>query len=75
MTEDVWLASRAPKEMFAFLVPNVWHISLHGRVTRRTLRLFACACCRAVWDRMTDERARRAVEVGERLADGLATEA
>src|SRR5262249_15461816 len=41
---------------------------------QRKLRLFACACCRRVWDRM-GQWSRKAVEVAERFAEGLASEA
>jgi hypothetical protein len=34
------------------------------------LRLFTCACCRLVWDLMTDERARKAILLAEGYADG-----
>ena len=47
----------------------------------RELRLFACWCVRntpvadgrVVWDLLTNERSRAAIEVAERYADGLAT--
>lgn len=66
MTEREWFDSRDPERL------------LNGcpcRPPERKLRLLGCGCCRAVWDRFTDDRTRRAVEVVERFADGLATEA
>jgi hypothetical protein len=45
-----------------------------SRVTERKARLFACACCRRVWP-LLNELARNSVDVAERFADGLATEA
>jgi hypothetical protein len=46
------------------------------RLSERQLRLFGCAGLRwSCWYALTDERGRRAVEVMERYADRLATEA
>ena len=65
MNETQWASSDNPVEMLA---------SAQGKVSDRKLRLFACACCLQVWDKLTDERSRRAVHVALRFADGLATE-
>lgn len=47
-------------------------LCVKDRVSERKIRLFACACCRRAWDWLDDE-SRSLVLLGERLADGLAT--
>jgi hypothetical protein len=44
------------------------------RLSHRKLRLYGCACCRAVWALLKKKASRDAVEVAERFADGLADE-
>jgi hypothetical protein len=70
MTEADWFSCSDPQLMLAFL---------HERgASERKRRLFACACCRDVWDLIVAmEEARigygcRAVLSAERCADGLA---
>ena len=64
MTEDHWLTCVRAQCLLNFL---------KGDGSDRKLRLFACACCRRVWDEHPDLRCRAAVETAERFADGLAT--
>jgi hypothetical protein len=63
MNEQQWLTSADADALLAFLRLGV---------SIRQLRLFACACCRRIWHVLTPT-SRRAVEVVERSADGLAT--
>jgi hypothetical protein len=63
MDEAEWLACTDAEKILAFLP---------GKVSDRKLRLYAVACCRRIWGLMTDERCRRAVEVAEGNADGVA---
>ena len=65
MTEAEWLVCDDPIDMV--LVPP-------GKMASdRKLRLFACACCRRVWDALNDDN-RSAVELAERYVDGQASE-
>jgi hypothetical protein len=64
MTEHDWLVCTDARPMLQHL---------RGRATDRKLRLFAVACCRRVWHLLPHEATRRATEVVERFADGLAS--
>jgi hypothetical protein len=63
MDEEEWLECPDPDEMLRFV---------REKVSERTLRLFACACCRRIWDRITEDSSRRAVRISELYADGRA---
>jgi hypothetical protein len=58
--ESKWLPGADPHLMLEFL---------RGKASDRKLRLFACACCRYVWDNLTDE-SRRTVELIEQFEEG-----
>src|SRR4051812_12391173 len=62
MTEAEWLGCADPTPMLEFL---------RSKVSDRKLRLLGVAIARASWDRLEDERSRRAVEEAERFADGV----
>jgi hypothetical protein len=65
MTEQEWLACTDALRMLDFL---------QGKASDRKLRLFAVACCRPNLQCMIESRRRKAADVAERYADGLATE-
>ena len=65
MDERHWMVCAEPLAMLDYLLRR-------GRVSERKCRLFAVACCRRIWPLLT-EPARNAVEIAERLADGLAS--
>ena len=64
MTERDWLEGANAASMVSFAFTR--------RTGDRKLRLFGCACCRRVWDRLPDDASREAVGVAERYADKLA---
>jgi hypothetical protein len=63
MTEAEWLACEDPISMLS---------AIDGKASGRKFRLYACACCRALWSFLVADSCRRAVEVGEGLADDAA---
>jgi hypothetical protein len=65
MTEHEWLNTTSRSELLQHFY--------RSSVSERKRRLFACACCRLIWDLLVDERSRKAIEVTERYADGEVT--
>src|SRR5579872_7448358 len=61
MTEADWIACTHPAPMLEFL---------RARASGRKLRLFACACCRNIWNLIRSESSRKALEASEDYADG-----
>jgi hypothetical protein len=56
MNEAQWLPGTSPVGMLQ---------SLRGKISDRKLRLFACACCRRVWDLLPDDANRNLVVAAE----------
>jgi hypothetical protein len=65
MTEAEWLACTRFEPLW---------VALAAKASVRQRRLFWCAAARLHWEHITDKRLRKAVEVAERFADGLASE-
>jgi hypothetical protein len=63
MTEVDWQDST---DLYLML----YHLTKHHLGRGRKMRLFAVACCRRIWQRLTDERSRAAILAAERYADG-----
>jgi hypothetical protein len=65
MTEAQWLSSTDPAAMLRSLIGRYSALKRSGEAPNfETLRLFACACCRRVWD-LLDDNHRRSVEMIE----------
>src|SRR5689334_12612478 len=68
MTESEWDACTEPQKMLAFLRDS-------GRASKRKARLFGCACLRQFGRWLEGRPSGAAVQVAERLADGMAADA
>jgi hypothetical protein len=66
MAEEKWLKD-------VLVASMLYCLRDRGLNSKRKLRLFAVACCRRVWHHLIDERSRAAAEVGERYANGFAS--
>lgn len=84
MTEKEWLTCKEPAKMLAYLgVDEHWGMVQESAISwapsnkknklDNPLRLFACGCCRRIWEQITEEAGRKAVEVAEAFVNGQAT--
>ncbi len=63
MNEENWFNASDVYQMQCFVA---------NQISGRKRRLFACACCRVIWDLLNDPQVRKAVEIAEAFADGNA---
>ncbi len=72
-TRAEWEATTASPELIR---PFLFHFERQeaGKLVQRKLRLIACAAARCLWKQLPEDVFRKAIEVGERFADGTATE-
>jgi hypothetical protein len=61
MTKQEWLVTLDPLVVLQGIVEK--------KPSSKKLRLAAVACCRRIWDLLTDERSRHAVDVAEQYAE------
>ncbi|HYT95042.1 MAG TPA: hypothetical protein VEL76_40370 [Gemmataceae bacterium] len=71
MSEAEWLEYRGIAQ-WKFHILRTRKVA-RTKAGRRRLRLFACGCCRLIWDHLPDNQLRDAVLVAERFAEGQAT--
>jgi hypothetical protein len=71
MSEAEWL--REPARPYGLLSQLQNTAVTRTKVGRRKLRLYACGCCRQIWQHIPDDALRGIIEVAERFADGNAT--
>jgi hypothetical protein len=62
MTEEEWLATETDSESLLKFLEDSRHVS------ERRLRLFAVTCFRIVWQLLTDESCRAAIQAAEEFA-------
>src|SRR5436305_811616 len=66
MNESGWLHERSCAQWMIH-APRTGKMP-RTKAGRRKLRLFACGCCRLIWEHLPDDRLRAAVDVAERFA-------
>ena len=71
MTEAEWLTCDDPEQMLEFVKQPSIAESIGILKEMRKERLFGCACCWLVEDLFADARCVEALQVAERLADGV----
>lgn len=86
MNEAEWNTSQEPERMVRALLAYPWQGTLkwllgkrgiprgNASVSPRKLRLFACACCRPLFEIVIDSRCLNAIETAERFAEGQASD-